>query len=70
MMKADGGFTNIVNIAKMKDEELLGQRQGIITRFRRAMKRLVVLKRFSDLVGCKFDAANFDISKISMYYKL
>lgn len=31
---------------------------------------MVILKRFSDLVGYKFDVTDFDISKISMNYKI
>ena len=61
-----GDFFNIINIVKIKDNVLLDQRSSTIIRFKRAMKRMVILKRFSESVGYKFDATNFDISKLSM----
>ena len=62
-------WISLLNVAKINEQEKKMERKDIIIRFRRAMKRLVVLKRFTKVLGIKMDPSSFEISQITMYKK-
>ena len=50
----------------MDDEELSEKKKDSIVRFKRAIKRFVVIKRFASKMGIKIDAMNIEIAKLTM----
>ena len=57
-----GDITNLVKILKMKDDELLEIRAGIVVRFQRAINRLVLLSRFAKKIGLSGNLESLDLS--------